>query len=70
MDEDSGRGSQRSMPKRDGHARHQVDDKSPSGVPNPLPRRSAQGHLEPQLRHPGGSGTGTVLDTSERMVAA
>src|SRR3954466_11582194 len=40
--------------------RHRLDtDRPPSGAANPLPRRSAQAHIEPQLRTPGGAGTGT-----------
>jgi hypothetical protein len=39
--------------------RHRLDARPPSGAANPLPRRSAQGHIEPQLRTPGGAGTGT-----------
>lgn len=50
------------MPRRESGAgpRHRLDiDRPPSGAANPLPRRSAQGHIEPQLRTPGGAGTGT-----------
>jgi hypothetical protein len=50
------------MPRRENGAgpRHRLDtDRPPSGAANPLPRRSAQGHIEPQLRTPGGAGTGT-----------
>ncbi len=62
MDQDSGRGTGRSVPRRENRAgpRHRLDtDRPPSGAANPLPRRSAQGHIEPQLRMPGGAGTGT-----------
>jgi len=31
-------------------------------LPLPLPRRSAQAHIEPQLRQPGGSGTATPFN--------
>ena len=62
MDQDSGRKAGRSVPRRDNGSgpRHRLDtDRPPSGAANPLPRRSAQGHIEPQLRMPGGAGTGT-----------
>ncbi len=62
MDQDSGRGTGRSVPRRENRAgpRHRLDtDRPPSAAANPLPRRSAQGHIEPQLRMPGGAGTGT-----------
>ena len=49
------------MPRRENGAgpRHRLDTRPPAGAANPLPRRSAQGHIEPQLRTPGGAGTGT-----------
>ena len=62
MDQDSGRGTGRSVPRPENRAgpRHRLDtDRPPSGAANPLPRRSAQGHIEPQLRTPGSAGTGT-----------
>ena len=62
MDQDSGRKAGRSVPRRDNGSgpRHWLDTDRPlSGAANPLPRRSAQGHIEPQLRLPGGAGTGT-----------
>ena len=61
MDQDSGRKAGRSVPRRDNGSgpRHRLDARPPSGTANPLPRRSAQGHIEPQLRTPGGTGTGT-----------
>ena len=62
MDQDSGRKAGRSVPRRDNGSgpRHRLDtDRPPSGAANPLPRRSAQGHIEPQLRMPGGAGMGT-----------
>jgi hypothetical protein len=62
VDQDSGRNAGRSMPRRESGAgpRHRLHtDRPPSGAANPLPRRSAQGHIEPQLRTPGGAGTGT-----------
>ena len=61
MDQDSGRKAGRSVPRRDNGSgpRHRLDARPRSGAANPLPRRSAQGHIEPQLRLPGGAGTGT-----------
>lgn len=62
MDQDSGRKAGRSVPRRENGSgpRHRLDtDRPPAGAANPLPRRSAQGHIEPQLRTPGGAGTGT-----------
>jgi len=61
VDQDSGRGTGRSEPRHDnGHHRPDVDRPS-SVVANPLPRRKAQDHIEPQLRTPGGAGTGTAF---------
>jgi hypothetical protein len=61
VDQDSGRKAGRSVPRRENGSgpRHRLDARPPSGAANPLPRRSAQGHIEPQLRTPGGAGTGT-----------
>jgi hypothetical protein len=61
VDQDSGRKAGRSVPRRENGSgpRHRLDTDRPSGAANPLPRRSAQGHIEPQLRIPGGAGTGT-----------
>jgi hypothetical protein len=62
VDQDSGRGTGAQTPRRENRTgpRHRLDtDRPPSGAANPLPRRSAQGHIEPQLRTPGGAGTGT-----------
>lgn len=62
MDQDSGRKAGRSVPRRENGSgpRHRLaTDRPPSDAANPLPRRSAQGHIEPQLRMPGGAGTGT-----------
>ena len=61
MDQDSGRKAGRSVPRRENGSgpRHRLDARPRSGAANPLPRRSAQGHIEPQLRMPGGAGTGT-----------
>jgi hypothetical protein len=62
VDQDSGRKAGRSVPRRENGSgpRHRLDtDRPPAGAANPLPRRSAQGHIEPQLRTPGGAGTGT-----------
>jgi hypothetical protein len=39
--------------------RDEHDPPPPRREQLPLPRRSQQGHLEPQLREPGGSGGGT-----------
>lgn len=62
MDQDSGPGTGTHAPRRENRTgpRHRLDtDRPPSGAANPLPRRSAQGHIEPQLRTPGSAGTGT-----------
>jgi hypothetical protein len=61
VDQDSGRKAGRSVPRRENGSgpRHRLDARPSSGTANPLPRRSAQGHIEPQLRTPGGAGTGT-----------
>jgi hypothetical protein len=62
VDQDSGRGTGRSVARRENRAgpRHRPDtDRPPSEAANPLPRRSAHGHIEPQLRTPGGAGDGT-----------
>ena len=67
MDQDSGRGTGRSCAATRARTgpRHRLDvDRPPSGVANPLPRRMAQGHIEPQLRTPGGAGTGTARSPS------
>jgi hypothetical protein len=61
VDQDSGRKAGRSVPRRENGSgpRHRLDTRPPAGAANPLPRRSAQGHIEPQLRIPGSAGTGT-----------
>jgi len=61
VDQDSGREAGRSVPRCENGSgpRHRLDARPRSGAANPLPRRSAQGHIEPQLRLPGGAGTGT-----------
>src|SRR4249920_3904699 len=62
VDQDSGPSTGTQAPRRENRTgpRHRLDtDRPPSGAANPLPRRSAQGHIEPQLRTPGGAGTGT-----------
>ncbi|HEY0815564.1 MAG TPA: hypothetical protein VGE11_20020 [Pseudonocardia sp.] len=70
MDQDNGRGPRGSTPRRDGHAarpKHRLEEPPPPAgladpAPLPLPRRAAQAHIEPQLRHPGSSGTGTPFN--------
>ncbi|MCX6467625.1 MAG: hypothetical protein NTW05_29180, partial [Pseudonocardiales bacterium] len=56
----AGGGTESTMP-----IRLPVQAPAPAAPPLPLPRRQGQAHLEPQLREPGGAGSGTPFGAFE-----